>query len=94
MTKTPDPQYHDTKCLYRLLHDAAGAIDALRVNAARWDAIETLMIIGDVELTQAEDGGYCIAVEPVENILATAWGGDTPEQAADMVVAQLTTPNA
>ena len=73
---------------------AADEIDRLRANAARWDAIETLMILGDVELTQADDGGYCIAVEPVENIMATEWEGDTPEQAADNVVAQLMPPNA
>lgn len=69
-------------------------IDELRVKAARWEAIETLTILGDVELTQAEEGGYRIYVEPVENILATAWEGDTPERVADRVVAQLTTPSA
>lgn len=69
-------------------------IDELREKAARWDAIETLMILGDVELTQAEEGGYRIYVEPVENIMATGWGGDTPEQVADKVVAQLTAPSA
>ena len=69
-------------------------IDELRVKAARWEAIETLMILGDVELTQAEEGGYRIYVEPVENIMATGWGGDTPEQVADKVVAQLTSPSA
>lgn len=30
----------------------------LRAKADRWDAVETLMILGDVELKQAEDGGY------------------------------------
>lgn len=69
-------------------------IAALKNRAARWDAVETLMILGDVELTQAEDGGYRIFVEPVENILPTAWDGNTPDEVADKVIAQLTTPNA
>ena len=76
------------------LEEAADEIEALRAKAARWDAIETLMILGDVELTQTEDGGYSIYVEPVENILPTSWNGDTPDQVADKVAAQLTTPNA
>lgn len=69
-------------------------LEQLRASAARWDAIETLMILGDVVLKQAENGGYSICVEPVENIMATGWDGDTPDQVADKVVAQLTTPNA
>ena len=65
----------------------------LRVSAARWDAIETLMFLGDVELTQTEDGGYGIYVEPVENIVPTYWEGGSPNHVADKVVARLTTPN-
>lgn len=94
LTKTPEPQYHANNCIYRLLSEAADAIVSLREIAERWAAIETLMILGDVELTQAEDGGYRISVEPVENILPQSWDGNTPEQVADKVVAQLTTPNA
>ena len=75
------------------LEEAADEIEALRAKAARWDAIETLMILGDVELTQTEDGEYSIYVEPVGNILPTSWNGDTPDQVADKVAAQLTTPN-
>lgn len=67
-------------------------LEQLRVSAVRWDAIETLMMLGDVELKQAEDGGYRIHVEPAENIMATSWDGDTPEQTVDKVVAKLTTP--
>jgi hypothetical protein len=75
--------------------DVATALaDKQRKDAARWAAIETLMILGDVELTQTEGGGYCICVEPVENIRQTAWEGNTPEEAVDLVVAQLETPNA
>ena len=62
-------------------------LEQLRASAARWDAIETLMFLGDVELTQADDGGYSIFVEPVENIMARSWEGDTPEHVADKVVA-------
>lgn len=93
MTKTPEPQYHAPHCATRVLQEAAEEITALRTKAARWDAIETLMILGAVELTQAEDGGYSIYVEPVENIVPTSWDGGTPDEAADKVVAQLTTPN-
>jgi hypothetical protein len=69
---------------------AADEIDALRAKAARWEAIETLMIIGDVELKQADDGGYNIYVDPVENYLAQSWDGSTPDLVADKVAAQLT----
>ncbi|MBK8746120.1 hypothetical protein [Propionivibrio sp.] len=69
-------------------------LEQLRASAARWDAIEMLMFIGDVELKQAEDGGYSIYLEPVENILATGWDGGSPNHVADKVVAQLMTPNA
>lgn len=62
---------------------------SLRVKAARWDAIETLMIVGDVELKQAEDGGYIISLDPVENIVAQSWEGDTPDQVVDKVVTKL-----
>lgn len=94
MTKTPEPQYHDPKCLYRLWHNASMEVNSLRIRARRWDAVETLMVLGNVELTQAMDGGYSIHVEPVENILSQSWDGDTPEQVADKVVAQLATPSA
>lgn len=92
LTKTPDEQYHATNCTYRVLREAGNEILTVRAKAARWDAVETLMILGDVELTQAEDGGYRIAVEPVENILPTSWEGGDPDSVADKVVAQLTPP--
>ena len=61
-------------------------IAKLRACAERWHVIETLMMIGDVELTQAEGGGFRISVEPVENIMAISWEGNTPEQVADNVI--------
>ena len=64
-----------------------GATQAL--NAARWEKIETLMILGDVELNQEEDGGYRIFIDPVENYKATSWYGDTPEQAIDAALASV-----
>lgn len=64
-------------------------IAAMKKDASRWRAIETLMILGDVELKQDGDGGYSIYVEPVENIVSQGWEGDTPEQVADAVVAKL-----
>lgn len=63
--------------------------EALRANAARWNAVETLMILGDVELTQTDDGGYAIYLEPVENIEPQYWEGNDPEQVVDKVVARL-----
>lgn len=86
------PQNIPMEPMIALIQFARDAEDAA-AKAARWDAIETLMIAGDVELTQTEDGGYSIYVEPVENIVPKSWEGDTPDQAADMVVAQLMTPN-
>lgn len=55
----------------------------------RWNAIETLMILGDVELTQTADGGYGISLEPVESIAPQYWEGDTPDEAIDKVVAKI-----
>ena len=55
------------------------------VDAERWQKISTLMFIGNVELNQDEDGGYSISVDPVENIVAQSWSGDSPEEAIDAV---------
>jgi hypothetical protein len=55
----------------------------------RWDAIETLMVLGDVELTQTEDGGYGISLEPAESIMPQYWEGKTPEEAIDQVIAKI-----
>ena len=52
-------------------------------DAERWNKIETLMIIGNVELRQEENGGYSIGVDPVENIIGEMWEGNTPEEAID-----------
>ena len=71
------------------------AIDRLREqltaaekDGARWNAIETLMQIGNVELNQDDDGGYSIGVDPVENFAGQIWRGNTPEEAIDTVVEQ------
>jgi hypothetical protein len=64
-------------------------LNELRIKAARWDAIETLMILGDVELTQTEDGGYGVVLEPVENIAPQYWEADTPDQVVDKVVQKI-----
>jgi hypothetical protein len=34
--------------------------------ASMWDRIETLWILGDVHLTQEEDGGWSVSLEGVE----------------------------
>lgn len=52
-------------------------------DAERWSKIAALMFIGNVELTQDDDGGYSISVDPVENIAAQSWSGGTPEEAID-----------
>lgn len=65
---------------------AEGIEADLKKKAARWDAIETLMMIGNVELNHAPDGGYDIVVEPAENIEAHSWSGNTPDEVADRVV--------
>lgn len=60
-------------------------------DADRWNGISALMFACSlVELTQDEDGGYCIsATEPVENYLPASWSGDTPEAAIDAALAKL-----
>jgi hypothetical protein len=57
--------------------------------AERWAAIETLMVLGDVTLEQRQDGGYGVMLEPVENIAAQDWSGDTPAQVVDAVAMKL-----
>jgi predicted RNase H-like HicB family nuclease len=66
--------------------------EALRKISERWDLIETLMYIGDVELRQDEDGGYSVSVEPVENILAQRWTGNSPEEVIDSAISAINMP--
>lgn len=46
-------------------------------------AMSSLMFLGDVDLRQAEDGGYIISIDPIENYASRSWEGDTPEDAID-----------
>jgi len=69
----------------RLNGDAGAAeeVSKLRRDAERWQKISALMFIGNVELNQDDDGGYIISVDPVENIVAQSWSGNSPEEAID-----------
>ena len=58
----------------------------VQVDAERWQAIELLMIVGNVELNQDEDGGYSISIDPVENEIGKVWRGDEPSEVIDQVV--------
>lgn len=60
----------------------------LKKDAERWSAIEVLMVVGNVELTQNDDGGYGIYVDPVENFMAQSWSGNTPDEVIDKIVKQ------
>ena len=66
--------------------EQAAQIEALEKDAARWCSIHALMFIGNVELSQCEDGGYSISIDPVENIIGKTWVGDTPEDAIDAAI--------
>lgn len=58
-------------------------LDTTGTATSRWDTIETLMILGNVELNQDKDGGFSILLEPVENIATQRWVGNTPDQVVD-----------
>ena len=62
--------------------------DARGHDAARWIALEALMLAGNVELNQHEDGGFSIVFEGAE-CADQVWRGDEPEEAVDKVVTQL-----
>lgn len=61
------------------------ALEATRKDVERWEKIELLMFLGNVELNQADDGGYCILLDPVENIMSQSWTGNSPEEVVDSV---------
>lgn len=72
-----------------LLHSKHSLIEQLAAaqrDAERWDAIETLMLLGNIELEQEPDGGYSISVDPIENITPFGWIGNTPEEVVDKAV--------
>lgn len=55
----------------------AAELQDLREKASMWDRIETLWILGDVHLTQEEDGGWGVSLEGVE-CADFSWSGDDP----------------
>lgn len=48
----------------------------LREKAAMWDSIETLWILGDVHLTQEDNGGWGVHLEGVECADLSVRGND------------------
>lgn len=61
----------------------AAVPDDVAKNAARWNAMSTLMFLGNLEITQDDEGGYSISIDPAENIIGVTWKGCTPEEAID-----------
>lgn len=68
----------------------AALADREAKDAARWRTVETLMILGYVEMIHADDGGYGIALDPAESIAPQRWDGNSPEEAIDAACAAMT----
>jgi len=63
-------------------------VESLERDAARWRTMSSLMFLGEVELTQNDEGGYSISIDPVETIIGKTWDGDSPEEAIDAAMGE------
>lgn len=83
-------KFEDYEALAAQLTAAEQRAAEAEKDAERWERVSALMFIGNVELTQGEDGGYWIEVDPVENILGQSWFGNSPEEAVDAIASNQT----
>lgn len=57
--------------------------DEFSKGAERWNCIELMMLLGNVELNHDEDGGYSVTLDPAENLLGVSFSGNSPEEVID-----------